>query len=126
MSICGGGFEYSFIPADGIMVAWRTSSWSAPHTHVSSHALLLKLQHRVVASPWWITVVYGPQGDQEKLLFMDELRAIRSAHARPWVMCGDFNLIYKAEDKNNSRINRWLMGAFRSFLYDLELAEPHL
>jgi hypothetical protein len=29
-SICGGGFKYSFIPADGtrggIMVAWHTSS----------------------------------------------------------------------------------------------------
>jgi hypothetical protein len=42
------------------------------------------------------------------------------------MVCDDFNLIYKAEDKNNLRLNRRLMGAFRSFLDELELAELHL
>jgi hypothetical protein len=41
-------------------------------------------------------------------------------------MCGDFNLIYRAEDKSNSCLNRRLMGAFRSFLDERELIELHL
>jgi hypothetical protein len=56
---------------------------------------------------------------------MSELWTFRMAHTGPW--CGNFNLIYKVEDKNNARLNHRLMRAFRSFLDELELAEllPH-
>jgi hypothetical protein len=37
-----------------------------------------------------------------------------------------FNLIYKASDKNNSRLNYRLMLAFRKFLDNLNLSELHL
>jgi hypothetical protein len=36
---------------------------------------------------------------------------------------GDFNLIYKARDKNNLNLNRQLMGKFRHALNDCELFE---
>jgi hypothetical protein len=36
---------------------------------------------------------------------------------------GDFNLIYKAEDKNNSNYNRALMGRFRRLIDDLGLKD---
>jgi exonuclease III len=58
MSICGSGFEYCFLPVDctrgGIMVTWHASAWSLS----------------LVAEAWWITAVYGPQGEHEKLLFL--------------------------------------------------------
>jgi hypothetical protein len=130
ISICGGGFEYSFVPADGtrggIMVAWRALAWSMSQEHASAHKLSLKLKHQLVSESWWITAIYGLQGKQEKLMFLQELRTIRASHAGSWMVCGDFNLIYRAEDKNNLRLNRRLMGAFRSFLDELELAELHL
>jgi hypothetical protein len=44
----------------------------------------------------------------------------------PWVLCGDFNLIYQAQDKNNDCLSRRMMGRFRHFLNDLELDELHL
>jgi hypothetical protein len=40
-----------------------------------------------------------------------------------WLICGDFNLIYRAEDKSNSRLNRRLMEKFKSLLEELELKE---
>jgi hypothetical protein len=36
---------------------------------------------------------------------------------------GDFNLIYKDEDKNNSNYNRVMMGRFRRLIDDLALKE---
>jgi hypothetical protein len=39
-------------------------------------------------------------------------RDIRVACVEPWVLAGDFNLIYKTSDKNNSNINRAMMGRF--------------
>jgi ADP-dependent phosphofructokinase/glucokinase len=43
-----------------------------------------------------------------------------------WIVMGDFNLIYRAQDKSNGRVNRPLMNGFRIILDDLELKELHL
>jgi hypothetical protein len=40
-----------------------------------------------------------------------------------WLIAGDFNLIYKASDKNNLNLNRRLMGKFRAALDECELLE---
>ena len=72
---------------------------------------------------WWLTCVYGPQGNNNKIIFLQELRDIRAACQGPWVILGDFNLIYKDEDKNNSNLNRAMMGRFRRLINDLSLKE---
>ena len=38
-------------------------------------------------------------------------------------MAGDFNLIYQAEDKNNTNLDRAMMGRFRRFLDEVEVKE---
>jgi hypothetical protein len=70
--------------------------------------------------------VYGPHQDSLKLSFLQELREIRDVCFGPWLLCGDFNLIFKPEDKNNSNINRTLMGNFRSLINSMELKEVPL
>lgn len=42
------------------------------------------------------------------------------------MLCGDFNMIYKAADKNNGRLHRGVMRRFQGLLDDLELDEVHL
>jgi exonuclease III len=127
----GTDFSYAFVPTEGsrggILVAWRSSIWSGMNIHISMHALTLRLSHHSLNHLWWLTVVYGPPHDDEKEFFLQELRVIRSGRIGPWlVVGGDFNLIYKAEDKNNARLNRQLMGKFCCPLQDLELVELHL
>ena len=39
------------------------------------------------------------------------------------MIAGDFNLIYKDEDKNNANFNKAMMGRFRRFINDLALKE---
>ncbi|WVZ63805.1 hypothetical protein U9M48_013410 [Paspalum notatum var. saurae] len=75
---------------------------------------------------WWFSGVYGPQEDEDKLVFLQELRDIRASCSGPWAVAGDFNLIYQAADKNNNNFNRAMMGRFRCFLDDLELKETPL
>lgn len=70
-----------------------------------------------------VTGVYGPQEDEEKVLFLQELRDVRALCSGPWLVAGDFNLIYQAIDKNNANLNRALMGRFRRFLDDTEVME---
>lgn len=40
-----------------------------------------------------------------------------------WIICGDFNLIFRLEDKNNSNINRTLLVNLRSLINSLDLKE---
>lgn len=44
----------------------------------------------------------------------------------PWAVVGDFNLIYQDQDKNNTNLNRRMMGRFRRVINDLALHELHL
>jgi hypothetical protein len=66
--------------------------------------------------------VSEPQANDENIQFLQELRDIRSAALGPWIIAGDFNLIYKAEDKNNN-YNRAMMGCFRRLIDDLGLKD---
>ena len=49
-------------------------------------------------SEWWLTCVYGPQPDCDKMEFLEELVEIRDLHAGPWAVVGDFNLLANASD----------------------------
>jgi len=51
-------------------------------------------------------VVYGPQEDADKIKFLREIKEVRGNCDEPWLIYGDFNFIYKDEDKNNGHINR--------------------
>ena len=51
---------------------------------------------------------------------------MRAACPGDWLIWGDFNLIYQAADKNNDRLNRRMMNAFRRFISDAELHDLQL
>jgi hypothetical protein len=69
-----------------------------------------------LGEPWWLSNVYGPTARADKAAFLQELRIIRANCPGPWLLCGDFNLIYKASDKNNGRIHHGLMRSFHSWM----------
>lgn len=66
--------------------------------------------------PWMLTTVYGPHEDQLKHAFLEEMKHIYAMIQAPWLITGDFNLMYKACDKNNQNLNRSLMAQFRLVL----------
>jgi hypothetical protein len=50
--------------------------------------------------------MYVPQGDQK----------VKGLAMPQWLLLGDFNLIYREQDKNNGRLNHRLMTRFRRTL----------
>ncbi|WVZ76816.1 hypothetical protein U9M48_024747 [Paspalum notatum var. saurae] len=60
---------------------------------------------------WWFTRVYDPQEDDDKVLFMQQLRDVRSLCSCLWLVT----------DKNNNNLNWALMGRFKRFLDDMEI-----
>lgn len=128
--LLGGSFDYHYLPAHntrgGILMAWRTNIWSGSNFTRENNSITVKLMQLADGFATWVTTVYGPQADTDKINFLDELRSIRQRHIGPWLLCGDFNMIYNASDKNNAMLHRRMMGRFRKFLNDLELRELHL
>jgi hypothetical protein len=70
---------------------------------------------------WTVTGVYGPQEDNEKEVFPEEIKDLKTRGKQEWLILGDFNLIYKAEDKSNNRLNRRLMTRFKETLDNTQL-----
>jgi hypothetical protein len=104
----------------------RLGSSLVPPVQHAQHSLMVKLVHSSALTPWWLTAVYGPQSDADKVAFLQHLFSVRSDRFEPLLLCSDFKLIYKASDKNNSHINHRPMGVFQRLLQDLDLAERHL
>jgi exonuclease III len=127
LTMLGSDFlNYIELPSNGasggIRVAWRNSVGTTGENRRDQHSI--SIQFRLQAGQtWWLTCVYGPQGNDEMISFLQELQDIRSATQGPWIIVGDFNLIYKAEDKNNHNYNRAMMGCFRRLIDDLGLKD---
>ena len=123
LSMLGVEFDnFTFLPSlgasGGILIAWRARLGVVNSSRVDTFSSSVQFSSSDGTS-WWLTCVYGPQGNQEKIQFLQELRDIRTVCTGPWLVAGDFNLIYKDEDKNNSNLNRAMMGRFRRWVNDI-------
>jgi exonuclease III len=127
LSALGSDFsEFFVVPAagasGGILVAWRRHIRVSSTPRINNHSITIQISQSN-GQDWWLTCVYGPQGNDAKIQFLQELRDIHAACPGAWMVAGDFNLIYKDEDKNNSNLNRAMMGRFRKLINDLALKE---
>lgn len=99
----------------GILLAWKGSVCNVREVRVDSFSVSVCFTHED-GQFWWFTGVYGPQTDALKIQFLQELCNVRLACVGPWAIGGNFNLIFRAADKNNSNADRVMMGRFRRFL----------
>lgn len=81
LSMLGSSFSnYIFLPSigasGGILLCWRDRLGAALATRVDSFSVSVQFVSGE-GTPWWLTCVYGPQGRDDKLLFLQELRDIR-------------------------------------------------
>jgi exonuclease III len=114
LSTLGADFtDFITLPSNGasggILVAWKRHIGTSGARRIDNYSLSVQFSLEN-GQAWWLTCVYGPQGVEDKIQFLQELRELRAACPGPWVIAGDFNLIYKDEDKNNANYNRAMMG----------------
>jgi hypothetical protein len=127
LSVFGSAYDnFIALPANetrgGVLIAWKCCSCQAIASRIDTYSASVLFAEQEGRN-WWFTGVYGPQRDDKKVLFLQELRNIRALCNGPWLLGGDFNLIYQAADKNNANIDRAMMGRFRRFLDNNDLKE---
>jgi hypothetical protein len=103
-------------------VAWKSHLGSTGASRIDNHSVSVQFR-KENGTCWWLTCVYGPQDDQEKVMFLQELRYIRTVCNGPWLAVGDFNIILQAIDKNNSNLNRPMMHRFKRLIEDVAIKE---
>ena len=91
--------------------------WDKQQVNVITHAIasfsiIVRVEILSSREHFWMTTVYGPLEDDQKALFLFELAVVAPPSAEPWMLNGDFNMIYEARDKNNTNLNRRIMGRF--------------
>ena len=84
------------------------------------------LVHNNDGFEWWLSVVYGPQGDEAKIAFLEEPRARRMVCLGQWMLLGHLNMILRASDKNNNNLRSNIINKFRSFVDEHELKELYM
>jgi hypothetical protein len=88
-------------------------------TSAQQFAMSAKVRHVLSDEDWRLSIVYGPDSDTDRPTFLEELHA-------SWMICGDFNMIYHSQDKNNAGLHRRRMGQFCRFINQASLKEIHL
>lgn len=104
------------------MLAWNKDIVSVTNAINRTFTISATISVASCNSPFLLTC-YGPADNRRKEDFLAELQDIKPAATVPWILIGDFNLIYQASDKNNLNLNRRQMGKFRRTLDDCELME---
>ena len=106
----------------GILLAASERYFRVQQTCLTPDTISATITMLAENKTWSITGVYGPQTDSDKILFMQEIKDLRQQVLPVWLLLGDFNLIYRAEHKNNSRINVPMLNNFKNTIDNLELA----
>jgi hypothetical protein len=58
--------------------------------------------------------VYGPQLEADKIAFLEELNAMQHGIHGEWLVCSDFNLIYKSGRQEQLQAKQKTHGSFQS------------
>lgn len=121
-------FTFSYLPAmqtrGGILIVCRAPDATLTPSHVGDFSVTVYIM--IDELSWHLTLVYGPQADQDKVQFLDELHTIRASIPAPWMITGDFNLLLDTTDKSNANVNRRNISPFRRFIDVEELKDIHL
>jgi hypothetical protein len=101
--LMGTNFDYLCLPATGasggIIVGWSRDEWTVSTQTCRSFSATIQLQSADgTVPPWSLCAVYGPVDDSLKPDFLSELRDVHTTCPGALLFCGDFNLIYQAQD----------------------------
>jgi hypothetical protein len=119
--------EFVFLPPDEkrdeAAIFWDASIVALSNVPVLTYSITATITVLHTSTTFLLTTVYGPSTDTDKPAFLQEMTSLKLANNTPWLILGDFNMIYEARDKNNLNLNRRRMREFRSAIHAAELFE---
>ena len=94
---------------------------------IREFCLSLKVMIQASNESFWLTTVYDPTTINQKEAFYTELLTLKPQPGEGWLVCGDFNHIHRARDKNKLSFNRrTIIKLFHDPLSEGGLKEIHV
>jgi hypothetical protein len=93
----------------GIVILWNEDPILLTNCIMGEFHLSTDIEVKECSTFFRLSIVHGPTKNRAMQRFLDELKAIKPENNAKWLLLGDSNLIYKAVDKNNRRLNHRLM-----------------
>jgi len=107
----------------GILTAWSSPSLYSTHVLATPNTLSVHLASTATNLSMLITNVYAPSSPELRPAFLDELKSLSPPHNTPWIICGDFNMIRYAREKNNPNFRHAEVELFNDCINDMCLIE---
>ncbi|XP_058096321.1 uncharacterized protein LOC131241982 [Magnolia sinica] len=107
----------------GIILAWKTSKWELQSSSVGSFSISAILKDKCSSLCCLVSSVYGPNSDNIRKDFWNELTSIRHSFPGPCCFVGDFNVIRFAEEHSRKRRVSSAMEEFSDWIQSHELVD---
>lgn len=99
--------DFAYLPATetrgGILIAARYPDVRLSDVLLGCFSVTVSVMTPTTAgaepAKWWLTSVYGPQEDRDKVLFLEELEGIRDSCPGPWAIVAVMYLLYMMIDR---------------------------
>ncbi|XP_073355599.1 uncharacterized protein [Aegilops tauschii subsp. strangulata] len=98
----------------GVAIFWNSDTVFVQTHAIGQFSITAKVSIIGAQDYFWLTTVYGPAYEIRNDDFLAEITRVAPHPGEAWLINGDFNIIYEARDKNNSNINRRIIGKFRA------------
>lgn len=110
----------------GLIIGWRSSSFERKLIHLGKYCSIVEFTNQPDQFSWLCTIVYGPNKRHLKPDSWNEIRISNDARQLPWIICGDFNVIFSLNDKSLDNPNLEDISNAQKLIRDLNLIEPPL
>jgi exonuclease III len=107
----------------GILVGFNSQSIKVNSFDAGERCVKFHLSSRADNFEWDLVVVYGAAQDAQKGEFLAELVRFCDDDVRPKLVGGDFNIIRRQEEKNNSNFDARWPFIFNAIIESLDLRE---
>jgi Reverse transcriptase (RNA-dependent DNA polymerase) len=89
----------------GIILTWKKSVFKCDGRILKENVITADLRLMMDDQIIRITGVYGPTTGTHRAEFLQQIREQKPMHDEPWMICGDFNLILRSQERSSG--NMW-------------------
>ncbi|XP_071727550.1 uncharacterized protein [Rutidosis leptorrhynchoides] len=107
----------------GLLILWDSNIFNVDSAVEREFFIAIKGKLSNYDSEIIIVNVYGPHSDEKKKRFWDSLNDLMSFDNAAWVLCGDFNEVRYAHERENSNFIARRASWFNNFIHDNGLIE---
>ncbi|KAK4269716.1 hypothetical protein QN277_022838 [Acacia crassicarpa] len=123
---CGFNEEWivNLIGRSGGLALWWSDAITVNILFSSANVIHTSVISDVLSTPSYISFIYGPTDDADRMLCWQEVRRISNAIRKPWLCLGDFNDILSQTEKWGGQPRAWRrIRNFKCFVSDCELED---